>query len=180
MPMGGDTYLRLFERVNAWFWPWHFLTLGVGFVVFLLLLRGREKLAWPLLGSMWVLVGVLFHWAFFAELNWAAVYFGWGFLVQGALLSLMFFRGEQNRAVGLKPSQWLGVVLMIAGLLVYPLLSPLLNQGWQQAQVFGVAPNPTGLFTIGAILLSKHKAWWLLPLPILWCLIGGATAYSLY
>jgi len=181
MPMGADTYQRLFERVNAWFWPWHTVTLSVGLVAFLLLLRGREKMAWPIIGSMWVLVGTQFHWEFFAELNWAAVYFGWGFVVQGALLSFMFFKAERMvRPHKRKPSQWLGVALMSAGLLGYPLLAPLMNQGWQYAQVLGVAPDPTGIFTIGAILLSKHRAWWLLPSPIVWCLIGGAIAYTLY
>ncbi len=179
--MGAETYLRLFERVNAWFWPGHIVTLGVGLVVFLLLLRGREKIAWPLLGSMWVLVGAQFQLKFFAELNWAAVYFGWGFVLQGALLSFMFFRAERiARPLKRKPSQWLGLALMTVGLLVYPFLSSMLNQSWQYTQVFGVAPDPTGLFTVGAIFLSKRKAWWLLPLPIVWCLIGGATAHSLY
>lgn len=179
--MGADTYLRLFERLNTSFWPWHVTTLFIGVIVFLLVLGGREKLAWPLLGSMWALVGVQFHGQFFVELNWAAVYFGWGFIAQGALLSLLLFRSERNTARHSdRLRRWLGAVVIGFSVLGFPFLSPIFNRSWYQAEVFGVAPDPTCLFTLGIMLMSKHRAWWLMPLPILWCVLSAAIAYALY
>ena len=48
------------------------------------------------------------------------------------------------------------------------------------APLFGVAPGPTTIFTIGMLLLvSGRTPLHLALIPLLWSLIGGATAWLL-
>lgn len=46
--------------------------------------------------------------------------------------------------------------------------------------LFGIAPCPTTIFTIGILLLGPwHVARWLLLIPVLWTIIGGSAALLL-
>ena len=59
-------------------------------------------------------------------------------------------------------------------------MSPLLGRSWTQAEVFGMAPDPTALATLGVLLLAGGRpAWALFPIPVAWCLISGATLWAM-
>ena len=54
----------------------------------------------------------------------------------------------------------------------------LVGRPWRQAEVFGLAPDPTALATLGLLLLllpSRCSRWLLWPIPLLWCSISGMT-----
>ena len=62
----------------------------------------------------------------------------------------------------------------------YPLMAPLLGRPWRQAEIFGIAPDPTAVATLGVALLAPARTMWLLlPLPLLWCLVSGATLWTM-
>lgn len=72
----------------------------------------------------------------------------------------------------------------VAILLAFPFVQPaaglLAGRPWGQAEVFGIAPDPTAMATAGiAILAPRPAAWLLLPIPIIWCLTGGATLWAM-
>jgi hypothetical protein len=72
-----------------------------------------------------------------------------------------------------------GLVLLA---LAYPMLGGLLGRPWTQAEVFGLAPDPTALGTLGVLLWLSARgsaAWWLWPIPWLWCLASGATLWTI-
>jgi len=74
----------------------------------------------------------------------------------------------------------LGVGLFVSSLALYPLLAPLLGRGWRQAEVFGVAPDPTALGTLGLLLAAEQPPpWWTMAVPLLWCLVSGATLWAM-
>jgi hypothetical protein len=77
--------------------------------------------------------------------------------------------------------------------IAYPLAAPLLGRPWQQAEVFGLAPDPTAIGTLGLLLLLEPgperrlpgwlRATWLVALwaiPVAWCLITGLTLWTLH
>ncbi|MNC51971.1 hypothetical protein D3C75_1012900 [compost metagenome] len=69
---------------------------------------------------------------------------------------------------------------MLFALLGFPLLGPLLGRSWTQAEVFGMAPDPTALATLGVLLLAGGRpAWGLWPLPVAWCLVSGTTLWAM-
>jgi hypothetical protein len=52
------------------------------------------------------------------------------------------------------------------------------NGTWRQAEVFGIVPDPTVIVTLGVLLAWRAPAiFWLI--PVLWCLVSGATLMEL-
>jgi hypothetical protein len=63
---------------------------------------------------------------------------------------------------------------------IYPLLGWLAGHGWPRGPVFGVAPCPTVIFTMGLLLLAEGRLpRHLLIIPVLWALLGGTAAWLL-
>jgi hypothetical protein len=171
-------YWRMFELHNAAFWPLHFATLAAGLAIILLVL-------WPLprrglwvaliLAAFWAFVGWTFLWSRYAAINWAIVYVAPAFGVQALLLAIAAARGGlamDRRDIG----AWLGVLLMAIGIVAYPLLPPLFERPWRSAEVFGIAPDPTAIATLGALLMASGRLAPLLSVvPLLWLLLSGLT-----
>ena len=177
------TYHRLFELYNAALWPLHVATLALGAALLVLALRGRARPAWAVLAACWLWVGWAFLLQRYATINWAAPWFAAAFTFQGVALLLASAFGAAPRA---RPgSHWthrLGLGLLLFALVVQPWLGVLQGRPWVQAEVFGMAPDPTALATLGALLvLAPRPPWrWLLwPIPLLWCAIAAATAWTM-
>ena len=72
----------------------------------------------------------------------------------------------------------LGVVLF--AVFVQPLLGPLVGREWMQMEIFGVAPDPTVMATLGVLLATARRVHWeLLVIPLLWCATSGAVAWTM-
>jgi hypothetical protein len=168
------TYFRLLELYNLDTWPLHLLAAGVG-VALVLCVRHADarsgRVAAVLLGLCWLWVAWAFHAARYATINTAAPYFAAGFAIQGALL---LFAGNlpANR-------DRFGLVLLLLALLGYPLLAPLAERPWPQAEVFGMAPDPTAAVTLALLALAPRASWVLWPVPLLWSAISGATLWTM-
>ncbi|MNF68025.1 hypothetical protein D3C84_498560 [compost metagenome] len=178
------TYYRLFELYNLELWPLQLLALALGTTVLVLWRRGgaragRAIAAILLLCWLWVAWG--FHWQRYASINLAAGYFALAFVVQAALLLWSgVLRGRLAPAATTRLQQRAGLVLLLFALLIFPAIGPLLGRSWTQAEVFGMAPDPTALATLGVLLLAGGRpAWGLWPLPVAWCLVSGTTLWAM-
>ncbi len=187
------TYWRLFELYNAAVWPAQGLALAAGSWLVVLMLRGLRgrsdgrsaaRAACALLAAAWLWVAWAFHLQRYATINWAAQGFALIFAGQALLLGLAAAGPGLRRPQGAAPLRWrhwTGAALLLLAL-AYPLLGLLLGRPWSQAEVFGLAPDPTALGTLGLLLwLSARGAapWWLWPIPWLWCLATGATLWTM-
>ena len=72
-----------------------------------------------------------------------------------------------------------GVALVAYAVLLHPLIAPLTGRPWVQAEVFGIAPDPTAIATLGVILAATRAHWHLLILPVIWCVISGLTLWTM-
>jgi hypothetical protein len=118
-----------------------------------------------------------FHWQRFSHINWAASGYAAAFTIEAVLLIGFAWRaGFQGRR---SPIGW-GVLLF--ALLIQPMVGVLFGRPWQQAEVFGLAPDPTVAATLGVLLLLGGRGWaWLLwPVPLLWCLVSGTTLWTMH
>jgi hypothetical protein len=182
-PFTPDIYWRLLERINEAFWPLHVLAVAIGLTALLLALRGNQRMALALLAPAWLTSGIIFHWTYYAELNWAASWFGWGFVAQAALLlALAFFAGSgrtQRPSKGL--STWIGATVAVASLTAYPLIAATIGPGLSHSETYGLHPDPTAIATLGVLLIIlRGPALWLaLLIPILWCVIGSLTLIAI-
>jgi hypothetical protein len=178
------TYYRLIERHNAAVWPAQLITLGLG-VLIAGLLRGRGR--WQgravagILAVLWAWVAGAFVWSRYATINWAAAYLAGLFAVEVALLVWAgVIRGELSFRWRADATGIVGGGLFLLCLAGYPLFAPLGGRGWAQAEVFGIAPDPTVAATLGLLLLVKGgPRWGLQVAPVLWCLVAGATLVAL-
>ena len=180
------TYYRLIERHNLAIWPAQLVTLALGVAIAALLrrpARGRSRAIAGMVALLWAWVGGIFVAGRYTTINWAASYFAGLFAVEVLLLGWLGVAkaglrfGWRRDAAGL-----LGAVLFTGSVALYPLLAPVLGRGWTQSEVFGIAPDPTVLGTLGLLLMADgtpRSRWALLAPPMVWCLVSGTTLWAM-
>ena len=79
-----------------------------------------------------------------------------------------------------------GLVLVGWAVLIHPLLAPLAERPWAQAEIIGLAPDPTVFATLGLLLCIgppagggrvPYELMWALALA--WCAISAATLLTM-
>ena len=177
IPFTREVYFRLFERLNEAVWPWQLVLLAVLAAVPVLIRRDLGLLAGPVLALSWIWVATWFHFRLYAELNWAAGYLGWLFLIQAGLILVAGVRGRLSWGGGLRAC--IGTGLFGFAVAVLPLLGPLFGRSWAGMEVAGTAPDPTAVATLGILLLPARVPWLLVPAPIIWCAYSAASFWAL-
>jgi len=178
------TYFRLFEIYNAAIWPAQLGALAIGIAILVLLRRGgRNAGRWilALVAACWIWVAFFFLARRYTTINWAALYFAWAFALEAGLMiwigvvrRLLTFERPANLA------SRCGLVIFLFALLAEPLVGPLFGRGGRGVQVFGVAPDPTAVATLGLLLLARGRGRGpLMMIPVLWCAITGATLLAM-
>jgi hypothetical protein len=179
------TWYRLVEVYNAAFWPLHVATLLLGLAIVVLVIRQPAWLGRAiagLLALLWAWIAVAFLQLRFATISTAASWFAGAFVLQALLLA---WAGPVRNCLTFswRPGvrEYAGMVLLALALLGYPFIPVVSGRGVAQAEVFGMMPDPTVLGTIGALLLAEGR--WrrrLLAIPLLWCVVSGATLWALH
>ncbi len=178
------TYYRLFELYNRAIWPAHILALGAGGAVLVLLRRGDAgagRAVAAILAACWLWVAWGFHFQRYATINWAATWFAAAFAIEAALLAWTgAIRGRLQLGASNRTLRRAGVGMVLFALVVQPLIGPLAGRDWVQAELFGLAPDPTAAATLGALLLAAGRVRWeLLLVPLAWCAVTGATLWAM-
>lgn len=174
------TYYRLFEIYNAAIWPAQIVAVGLGLAIGALLRRAaaaRGRLIAAILAGCWLWVAIAFHASRYATIHWVAVYFAWGFGLEAALLIWIgIIRGRLAFERPTDLAGRVGLAIFLFALVVAPVVGSLLHRGWRQVEIFGVAPDPTAVATLGILLLASGRGRWaLMVVPAIWCAISGAT-----
>jgi hypothetical protein len=178
VPFSLDTWLRLVAAYNAAHLSAVLGGLAAGMAVLWLAAGAaawRSRPALALLGGCWLWVAWAFLHRALGPLLWAADWLALGFAVQGALLLLSALLPLRGSA---QPPRWArlaGWCLLACGVVLLPLAQGLLGRELAAVGWFGTSPTPTALATLGLVaLLPGGRAWPLLPLPVLWCLLASA------
>jgi len=151
------TYWRLFELHNAAWWPLPWLLPAVGVAVLAWCWRGSEaahRAGAVVLAAAAAFVGWAFVLQRYAAINWAATGLAllW-FMLCLALLALAA-RG-QPPATASRGRRRLACVLALWALIGQPLLAPLAGRPITQAEVFGLAPDPSALAVLAWLLAAE-------------------------
>ena len=189
------TYYRLFEIYNTEVWPGPLVVLALGLALLGSAARrtpAAARVAMLLLGATWLWVAWAFHWQRYATIHTAAPWFAAAFAAQGVLLLACGGIGARWRVRTRR--DWRGRVglgLLLFAQLAQPWLGVALGRPWRQAELFGLAPDPTVLGTLGLILLlqpgreagtarsTPQFGWLLWSIPLLWCAISGVTLWTM-
>ena len=145
-------YWRLFASINEAFWPAQpaLIVLGLTWLA-----RARaHRLAAGALAITSAVVAWAFLWQRFTPINWPAQYFALGFGLQAVVLSTLAIGGGLH-ASDLAWRRHAGIALIAWALLGHPVLAPAFGRPWSQAEVFGLAPDPTAIATLGWLLVVE-------------------------
>ncbi len=178
------TYYRLFELYNADIWPAQIVALALGFAILASVRRprGRQgRVVAAILAVCWIWVAWAFHLNRYATINWAATYFAAAFAFEALLL---IWIGVIRNALAFEPvvsvTHRIALGVFLFGLAVQPLIGRLAGREWTQVEIFGVAPDPTVTGTLGILLLASGRMYWeLLVIPLVWCALSGAVAWTM-
>jgi hypothetical protein len=177
-------FLGVFAAYNAAIWPIQILAYGLGLVAVCALWSRKTRAAQvivSILALMWALNGIGYHFLFFSEINPIAKAFAAFFVLQSILFAVSAVApNDLSFEVRLNFSSAAGLLLIVYALLIYELLGYWAGHGLMAGPMFGVAPCPTTIFTIGMLLLARGK-WvvWLSIIPVLWSMVGLAAALQL-
>jgi hypothetical protein len=178
------TYFRLLELYNVAIWPAQLVAGTLGLAILACVARGgiaSGRAAAGLLAACWLWVAWAYHAERYTTINAAATSFAFGFATEALLL---LWVGTVRGRVVLAPVRGgirrAALGLLLFAMLGYPLLTAASARSWRQMEIFGVAPDPTAAATLGLLLLTARVSWLLLPIPVLWCAISGATLWTMH
>lgn len=178
-----EVYCRLYERYNTWIWPaqWLAVAAGIGMAV-----AGRDagrkasRAMAVLLGVAWLVIAWAFFVRYYAEIFLAAPYFGAGFAAEGVFLIAAGLLGRLRFAWHTDGIGRAGLALLLYSLVIHPLVLVAMGRDWRGAELFLLAPDPTAIGTLGLLLTIPGRSHIALAiLPLLWCLVSGATFWAM-
>ena len=178
-----ETYYRLIGQYLRDVWPARMLWVVAGIGVTVALARRKSVPGRPIIAvtaAAWLWVALAFHLQRYAAINWAATWFAAAFALEAMLLC---WSGVVRP--GLRPDRAsrlgrrVGLGLLVYAVVGQPLVDRLARGSWAGAGGFGLTPEPTAIATLGILLLATGPRWLVFPIPLLWCLVGGATLLAL-
>jgi hypothetical protein len=182
------TYWRLFELHNAAWWPAQPVLTVAGLAGRAWIARGGHRA--PRAGA----AGLALAWAFaatafvlwrYARINWGATALATLPLAAALVLALLATRTDLHAATGAVRRRT-GLLLAAWALVAHPLLAWMSGRPLAQAEVIGLAPDPTAIATLGLLLgtaASSSATRWLRraawAAAIGWCAISAATLWTM-
>jgi hypothetical protein len=184
LPFTREEFLEVFAAFNTAIWPLQIVAVGMGLLTIGLLLQSptrANRTISAVLGVLWLMSGIGYHWLFFSAINPAAYLFGAAFVAASAIFFVEGVVRGRILFTRRAPLHLLSAgVLGFYSLLLYPALGLLATHPYPTTPLFGVAPCPTVIFTLALLLLARHPTPWLLAVvPLAWSVIGGSAAVAL-
>lgn len=184
LPFTIEEFLNVFQDYNAAIWPAQIIAVVCGLIILAALFVRRDgflSVAMAALGGLWAFTGIGYHLMFFARINPLAPVFAGFFVVQAGLFVMAAIRpGDFRLSVAPTLRRIVGPAAIVYAMAVYPVLGIWAGPGGLAGPMFGVAPCPTTIFTLGILMMTRGR-WvvWLSIIPLLWSLIGLAAALQL-
>ena len=132
---------------------------------------------------LWLWIGIVFGIIVFGptptvmagiEMTGIWYLFGGIFAIHGIIL-LYFGVIKNSASYSWEPGHrhYIGLLIIVFGLVIYPFVGVLTGRVFPEYPVFGIAPCPVTLFTIGLLLWSDAKpSLPLMVIPTFWALMG--------
>lgn len=184
LPFTQAEFFAVFAAYNDAIWPVQIAAYALGLAAiggFWLNHVPRRRLLFLVLAAFWAWNGGVYHYLYFSPVNPAAVGFAALFVLQAVLLAVAAFAPQDIRLTLRRDVRTaLAFALMAYATVVYELLGFLAGHGGAEGPLFGVAPCPTTIFTIGMLMLirGRHAAW-LSAIPLIWAAVGTSAAVML-
>jgi hypothetical protein len=183
LPFTIEQFFEVFAAYNQAVWPAQvaLMILGVALPVlsFLPRLPAPRLIPWTL-AVLWAWMGVVYHLGFFRGINPLATVFGVAFLLAAGLFGAWSrFRPPTSFRPAYTPRAWVGGVLLLYALVIYPQLATTFGHLYPGRPTFGL-PCPTAIATLGILLWATPRPpWWVWAGPLGWSVVGASAAFTL-
>lgn len=183
IPFSTEQFLDVFGQYNSDVWPMQLVFYAFAMIALCLLFVNHSKrdlIINLLLSVLWIWMGLIYHLMYFSGINPVATAFGFMFIIQGFIFGYFGVLKEQIQyGAGKTISSAMGLILVVYGLFIYPLLSYSLGHVYPRTPTFGL-PCPTAIFTYGMLLFSVYRlSWYMYFIALLWSAIGFSAAIAL-
>ena len=180
-PFTFEQFFNVFEDYNSAVFPLQPIIIILGIIAVLLIHSKKEirnKLITGFLGILWLWIGIVYHFVFFSSINKAAYVFGGLYIIQGILLIIELFRKRLEFYFTGQLREYIGYFFILFGLIIYPIISYLLEGSLPRTISLGL-PCPTTILTFGFFMITNNRfPKYLLIIPSLWAVIGTGAAIN--
>ena len=180
-PFTTEQFFEVFEKYNASVFPAQIIFIGLGIAAMVYLHKSGKSgnsFITAFLASLWLWIGIVYHFGFFTSINKAAYGFGILFLLQGLFFVRELFKKRLEFGFKSNIQSRLGYIFIVFGLLLYPVIGYLLSGDLDTIISLGL-PCPTTILTFGFLILAdSHFPKYLLIIPTLWAIIGTFAAVN--
>ncbi len=181
-----EDFFALIATYNVVYWPVHVVTFLLGVTaVFLALKKAAhsDRIISAILATLWLWAGLVFFISFFGPSTptlfgiavpgfWYAS--GALFVIQG-IVFLYFGVVRSSIGYGFEGDSYAiaGIAAIVYAMIVYPIIGYLTGHPFPGYPLFGSAPCPVTIFTVGMLLLTNRRMPQLVPIiPLIWGLAG--------
>ncbi len=184
IPFTVEQFFAVFRNYNEAIWPAQVLAYVLGILALVLAYRESKmsnRIISGILAIFWIWMGLFYHIFHFSVINPAAWVFGIVFILQGLLFLVVgILLNKLTFRFTVKPLPIVGAIFILYAMVIYPLLGMYFGHLYPAAPMFGVAPCPATIFTIGILLWTTDQVpGYILIIPFLWSLIGMSAAINL-
>jgi hypothetical protein len=179
-------FFALLESYNVVYWPVHVVTFVLGITAVILALKKAAHSDWiisTILASLWLWSGIVFLIVFFGPttptifgINMPGFWHAAGalFIIQGVVfLHFGVIRGSLVFGSQGDTYATVGIVAIVYAMIVYPIIGYVTGHALPGYPLFGSAPCPVTIFTVGMLLLTNRRMPPLVAIiPLVWGLMG--------
>lgn len=179
-----EEFFSTLLKYNETFWLMSIITFLMGIlIVYLAVRKYSSRVISALLCFLWVWSGVVFFIIYYGSMDveflgmtLPSVWYlgGFLFLVQSSLfLVLGVIKSSISFQVGQDWGSAVGALLVVYAMVVYPLVGVLTGISYPEYPIFGTAPCPVTIFSIGLLLWLDRKVPMIIAvIPFIWSLMG--------
>jgi hypothetical protein len=185
LPFTVEQFLTVFEQYNTAIWPAQVLAYLLGIACLVLTTKQSpvcDRITSAILALFWLWMGVVYHMVYFSHINQVAWAFGALFVAQAFVFLIVgVFRHGIAYRFSLNAYGLVGALLFLYAMLVYPVLGASLGHEYPRGPMFGVAPCPTTVFTLGLLLWARNGRLpkYVVAIPFIWSVIGFFASLQL-
>lgn len=181
IPFTVEQFFEVMRQYNETVWPTQIFLNVLALIAMGLIFVSRPysgRVISAILAFMWAWTGIAYHLVFFTSINNAAYGFSFIYLL-GALAFVWagVVKGKLEYYSSNVIYRFIGGVLIIYSLFVYPVLSSYFGHSYPYMPTFGL-PCPTTIFTIGMLcLVVPPLPRYVMVAPIIWSIVGSQAAF---
>ncbi len=175
-----NDFYAMFTTYNEAVWPMPIVMYVLAIVAFVFSLQkkqGINAVVLYILSFFWLWNGIVFSLLYFSRFSPMFYLTALLFIFQALVL---FLNGS---GLALKPRisfrlrnsliTWVGMIFIIYALIIYPIIGWATGHSYPEGPIFGIAPCPSAIFTVGMLLLVEKKIpKLLLIVPVVWGVAG--------